>query len=68
MSHHFKMLLGCLLPLLVIVLLPVFGVSDTVTVFIFIVLMFFCHLGMMRGHLKHGSHHNDDSSTRRTPQ
>ena len=54
MSHHIKMLIGCLLPIAMIVLLPLLGVSDSITVFIFFVLMFACHLGMMH---KHGHHH-----------
>lgn len=61
MSHELKMLLGCLLPILLIFILPLFGVSDTVAVFIFIVLMFACHLGMM-GHHKHGSGHKHSTS------
>ena len=56
MSHHLKMLLGCLLPLLVIFLLPLFGVGKGISLFIFIVLMFVCHLLMMRGH----DHHDHD--------
>ena len=54
MSLGLRMLLGCVLPLALIFLLPLVGISETVTVFVFIVLMFACHLGMM-GHHKHGS-------------
>ena len=43
-------LLGCLVPLLVIFLLPLFGVDSGVSLLLFIVLMFGCHLFMMRGH------------------
>ena len=32
MSHTLKMLIGCLAPLLLIFALPVFGVSETVSV------------------------------------
>lgn len=50
MSHALKMLIGCIIPILLIFLLPKFGVDQGVTLFIFIVLMFGCHLLMMGGH------------------
>ncbi len=57
MSHTVKMLLGCLIPLLLIFLLPVLGVSGDTTSLVFLVLMFACHLFMMRGH-DHGHRHD----------
>ncbi|MEA5112938.1 MAG: hypothetical protein VB050_02840 [Geobacteraceae bacterium] len=54
MNHSLRMLIGCILPLLAIFILPLFGVDQGVTLFIFIVAMFACHLGMMGHH--HGSH------------
>lgn len=54
MSHTLKMLLGCLLPLLLIFLLPVVGLGEGVTLFVALVLMFACHLLMIRG--DHGDH------------
>lgn len=50
MSRNLKMLLGCLLPLLVIFLLPLFGLGQGLGLFLFIVLMFACHLLMMGSH------------------
>lgn len=50
MKHTLLHLLGCLLPLLVIFLLPLLGVDSGISLFLFIVLMFGCHLFMMRGH------------------
>jgi preprotein translocase subunit SecY len=47
------MLIGCLLPLLLIFVLPLFGVGSGVSLFIFIILMFGCHLLMMGRHGKH---------------
>jgi hypothetical protein len=44
------MILGCTLPLLLVFLLPLFGVSGNVGTFLFILLMFACHLMAMRGH------------------
>lgn len=52
-KHNVRMLIGCLLPLLLIFVLPLFGVGSGVTLFIFIILMFGCHLLMMGGHGKH---------------
>ena len=54
-KHIILMLIGCALPLLLIFLLPVFGISSNFAVFIFVLAMFFCHLLMpMRG----GGHHH----------
>ena len=52
-------LLGCLIPIMLLFLLPVFGVSEGVTFFVFMVLMFVCHLSMMGGH----GHHGDDDES-----
>lgn len=63
--HNLWMLLGCTLPLLLVFLLPLFGISGNVGTFLFILLMFACHLLAMRGHggsrrdveHKSGGHH-----------
>lgn len=52
-KHTVWMLIGCLLPLLLIFVLPLFGVGRGVTLFIFVILMFGCHLLMMGRHGKH---------------
>jgi len=52
-KHNVWMLIGCLLPLLLIFVLPLFGIGSGVALFIFIILMFGCHLLMMGGHGKH---------------
>ncbi len=57
MGHSLRMLVGCAAPLLLIFLLALFGVSTGVTLLVFIVLMFACHLFMMKGH---GGHGQDD--------
>lgn len=60
MNHTLRMLLGCLLPLALIFVLPLFGVGSGMTLLVFLVLMFGCHLMMMGGHGSgghgHGSH------------
>ena len=52
MKKHnmFRMVLACVIPLLVILLLPVLGIKSDYTAFIFIILMFAAHLFMMGGH------------------
>jgi hypothetical protein len=49
------MLAGCLLPLLLIFALPLFGVDEGVSIWLFMILMFACHLFMMRGHHEGGA-------------
>ena len=58
MNHSLRMLAGCVLPLLLIFLLPLFGVGEGITLFIFMILMFACHLFMMKGHEHHGIDHS----------
>lgn len=53
-KHDLMMIVGCLLPLLLIFVLPLFGIGGGLSLFIFIVLMFACHIFMMGGH--HGGH------------
>lgn len=50
MNHSLRMLLGCLLPWTLIFILPLFGIDQGVTFFIFLGLMFACHLLMLGGH------------------
>lgn len=42
MKHFLHMLIGCGLPILLIFVLPLFGVTEGVTLAVFIVLMFSC--------------------------
>lgn len=62
MSHTVKMVLGCLLPLLVIFVLPLLGVGEGISLFVFVVLMFACHLLMIRGHADGQSHQPTERS------
>ena len=63
MKHFLHMLIGCGLPMLLIFVLPLFGVSEGVTLTIFIVLMLGCHLMMMRGHM--GDHSDHQTNERK---
>ena len=59
MKHALMMLGGCVLPFLLIFILPALGVSSGVTLVIFIVLMLSCHLFM--GHGDHGKENNEQN-------
>ncbi len=59
-KHALWMLIGCILPILLIFLLPAFGVNDNVSLIVFIGLMFACHL-FMPGHHHHGKNDNEQS-------
>ncbi len=50
MTRTLRMVIGCVLPLLLIFVLPLFGISGGVGLFVLIVLMFGCHLMMTGGH------------------
>lgn len=50
MKHSIWMIIGCVLPLLLIFLLPVFGVRGDLILFIVVVLIFVMHFFMMGGH------------------
>jgi len=47
------MLIGCVLPLLLVFVLPLLGVTNGVTLFLLIILMFACHIFMMSQHKRH---------------
>ena len=52
-KHVFWMIIGCTVPLLLIFLLPLFGITGNYTFLIFIVAMFACHLLMPMHHKGH---------------
>ena len=58
MKHGILHILGCLIPIALIFILPALGMGNGVTFTVFIVLMFACHLFMMKGH----SHAEHDSA------
>ncbi len=55
MDHALKTLLGCLAAFGLLVLLPRLGAGEGLTLFVFIVAMFLCHLLLAVGH----DHHED---------
>ena len=60
-KHGLWMIIACALPLLLIFMLPSFGVRGDASLFIFLVLCFGMHMLMMRGH--HGD--NDDHDNKK---
>ncbi|WP_115170703.1 hypothetical protein [Sphingobacterium spiritivorum] len=60
---HLWMIIGCILPLLLIFLAPALGLSSQVSMFIFIVFMFACHLLMP---MLHGSHDHKQQNSETT--
>jgi len=48
--HTIWMVIGCGLPLLLIFIAPALGLSGNTSLFIFIIIMFGCHLLMPHGH------------------
>lgn len=52
------MLIGCTVPLLLIFLGPVLGLSQGSSLFLFILGMFACHLLIPHGHGKRQPHHH----------
>lgn len=63
MKHMLRMLAGCVLPFLLIFFLPLLGISEGSALMIGIILMFACHLLMMRGHHMGEGHHGHHSET-----
>lgn len=63
MNHNLRMLLGCMLPLILLFLLPLVGVGSGMTLFVFLILMFMCHLMMIGGHEKHQKAHQHSRET-----
>jgi len=59
-KHIFLMIFGCTVPLLLIFLLPLFGITGNYSFLIFIVAMFACHLLMP---MHHGEHERDELQT-----
>lgn len=56
-KHHFWMIIGCILPIFLIFILPVFNISSQVTIFIILILVFVGHFLMLGNH--HDGHSNN---------
>lgn len=68
-KHMLWMIIGCGLPLLLIFLAPALGISNNVSIFIFIAAMFACHLFMPMHHHgghEHGHNHEHGSTNEQT--
>lgn len=62
-KHSLWMILGCTIPLLLILILPLFGITGNYTLLIFIVAMFACHL-LMPMHGPHGEQNGIDQTAK----
>lgn len=60
-KHTIWMIIGCGLPLLLIFLAPALGINSNISLFIFIIAMFACHL-MMPHHGGHEHNHKKENS------
>lgn len=49
-KHHIWMILGCVLPVLFLFASPMLGLKSSVTIVIFLVIMFMCSLMMIVKH------------------
>jgi uncharacterized membrane protein YesL len=59
-KHTLWMVIGCTVPLLLIFIAPALGLGSGVSLFIFILAMFACHLFMpMHHHEKHNNQTQD---------
>ena len=58
-NHNLWMIVACVVPLLLIFFLPVFGATGGESLFLFLILCFGMHLLMMGHHGDHG-HHDED--------
>lgn len=60
-THLLWMFLACVAPILLIFLLPLFGITADLTFFLFLITFFIAHLFMMRGHSHgHGGNHRQE--------
>lgn len=65
--HTILMIIGCVLPLLLIFLAPLFGLDGRVSLLVFVVAMFLCHLLMPmhgRGHASHEKNSANEGEVR----
>jgi hypothetical protein len=65
-KHIIWMIIGCTIPLLLIFFAPALGLGENVSLFIFIIAMFACHLlmPMHQGGHKYSSHEKHSEPSR----
>jgi hypothetical protein len=59
-KHIIWMIIGCAVPLLLIFLAPALGLSSNLSLLIFIIVMFGCHLLMPMHHGGHEEHRDKE--------
>lgn len=65
--HMFWMIIGCIVPLLLIFLLPLFGITGNYSILIFIVAMFACQLMMPMNQGTHDKHSETNKTDSHEP-
>jgi len=65
-NHWFWMVIACLVPVLLIFLLPTFGVNSSSTFFLFMVIFFIAHLFMIRVHSHSQVNNKSDKKSKDT--
>jgi predicted membrane channel-forming protein YqfA (hemolysin III family) len=66
-KHTLWMIIGCGLPLLLIFFAPALGLGNDISLFIFVIAMFACHLLMPMHHGNHNHNkHKKHSQTTKT--
>jgi hypothetical protein len=63
-KHTVLMIIGCVLPLFLIFLAPLLGLSGQASLLIFVILMFLCHLLMPMHYGTHDAHNKAGSDGR----
>lgn len=66
MKHILWMVLGCTLPLLLLFFAPALGLNTSISIFIFMLAMFACHLLMPMHHEE--PRHGEQNKTSTTPK
>lgn len=57
-KHTFWMIIGCGIPLLLLFFAPLLELNSSITILLFVITMFACHI-LMIGHHRKGSGHRD---------
>lgn len=65
-NHIVWMIIGCGLPLLLIFFAPTLGLGSDISLFIFILVMFACHLLMPMHHGRHQTSGESNSETKKS--
>lgn len=63
-KHTLWAIIGCGVPLLLLFFAPLLGLSSNITIFLFVVAIFACHILMIDHHRKGSGHENHQTNDR----